>query len=67
MRNKWIKWVERKPKDGEPVIVILCDYTYGNPAYKILFMGGAILSMIDERWRRRLDEVYWIELPTKGK
>lgn len=67
MENKWIKWTERKPKEGEPVIVILCDYTYGNPAYQLLFMGDAIISMVESSWKNRIDGVYWIELPTKGE
>lgn len=67
MRNKWIKWTERKPKEGEPVVVVFCVYSHGKPAYNFLSIGTAVPDTFEIWWKDRIDGVYWIELPTKGE
>lgn len=62
----WIKWTERQPQNGELIIAIHLDYTYGRPAYNIVFTGGAIISLVESSCKNILDNIYWIKLPVKG-
>lgn len=58
----WNKWSERKPEEGQSVIVVIKDQLFkGSLSFR--FMGGAIISHVEFGIEDILDNTYWIEWP----
>lgn len=61
----WIRWSERKPEDGQPIIALFRDRERGDRACQIAHFGSAVVSMTESGtyWGKYLDDIYWLELP----
>lgn len=59
----WNRWSERKPEEGQPIIVVVRDIEIGKRATRIIHFGNALISLIECNPKSVLDNTYWIEFP----